>query len=131
MSQSTFMSTGRDDESGTTAHTTFSWMVSSGSVIAVVSSGRVFLEAARGVLAPAIGSRHEFQRVLVTTDGKRNSAADDLIFCDSIAIQRVRSPKAIHYRLLQQTSIGYVEAAMKSYCLLSAVTVCVVYHASP
>jgi DNA-binding transcriptional regulator YhcF (GntR family) len=85
------------------------------SVIAVVSSSRVFLEVARGVLAPALGSRHVLREICVADEEPAAARAADVIFCDSIARRRVRSTKAIHYPLLSKESIDYVATALASY----------------
>jgi DNA-binding transcriptional regulator YhcF (GntR family) len=85
------------------------------SVIAVVSSSRVFLDVARSILAPALGSRHELREIYLQTDDPAAARAADLIFCDSIARKRVRSTKAIHYPLVSLESIQYVKTALESY----------------
>jgi hypothetical protein len=85
------------------------------SVIAVVSSSRLFLDVARSILAPALGSRHELREIYLQTDDPAAARAADLILCDSIARKRVRSPKAIHYPLISTESIQYVKTALESY----------------
>jgi DNA-binding transcriptional regulator YhcF (GntR family) len=83
------------------------------SVIAVVSASELFLEVARSVLAPAIGNRHQLREILLANENPAAARAADLVFCDSIA--KKRSPKAIHYRLLNRESLEYVDTTMKSY----------------
>lgn len=85
------------------------------SVVAVVSASRLFLEVARGVLAPAIGNRHELLEIFLPDQGRAAARAADLTFCDSIAKKRLRLPRAIHYKLLLPESIEYLKTAMKSY----------------
>ena len=85
------------------------------SVIAVVSSSRLFLEVARGILAAAIGSRHVLREVCLQDEGPDVVRAADVIFCDSIARTRIRFPKVLHYPLLSAESIKYVKTAMESY----------------
>jgi len=85
------------------------------SVIAVVSSSLLFLEVARSILAPALGSRHELREIHLQSEAPASARAADLIFCDSIARKRVRSPKAIHYPLVSVESIQYVTTALASY----------------
>lgn len=87
------------------------------SVIAIVSASRLFLEVARGLLAPAVGNRHELREILLPDESPAAASAADLVFCDSIARKQIRSPKAIHYRLLVPKSLEYIAAAMKSYRL--------------
>ena len=84
------------------------------SVIAVVSSSRLFLEVARSILAPALGSRHELREVHLESEEPSAARAADVIFCDSIARKRMRSSKAIHYPLVSEESIQYVTTALES-----------------
>jgi len=85
------------------------------SVVAVVSSSQLFLRVARGILAPALGSRHDLREIHLGSDDPTAARAADLIFCDSIARKRVRSPKAIHYPLVSAESLQYVKTALESY----------------
>lgn len=85
------------------------------SVIAVVSMSTLFLETARGILAPAMGSRHELREIHMPSEPAAAARGADVVFCDSIAIRRVRLPKAIHYSLLAKDSVRYVATALESY----------------
>jgi DNA-binding transcriptional regulator YhcF (GntR family) len=85
------------------------------SVIAVVSASRLFLGVARGVMASAIGNRHELCEIHIGDDSASTARGADLVFCDSLAKKRLRLPGAIHYRLLLSKSIEDVEVTMKSY----------------
>jgi DNA-binding transcriptional regulator YhcF (GntR family) len=85
------------------------------SVIAVVSSSRLFLEVARSILAPAIGSRHALREVCLQDEEPDTVRGADVIFCDSIARTRIRFAKVLHYPLLSTESIAYVKTAMESY----------------
>ena len=85
------------------------------SVVAVVSSSCLFLEVARGILAPALGSRHDLREIDLAKEQPAMSRAADLIFCDSIARKRIRSARAIHYPLLSPESVEYVTTALESY----------------
>ena len=85
------------------------------SVIAVVSASALFLEAARGILAPAMGNRHELREVFLQSEDVAAARGADVVFCDSIAKKRTRSAKVIHYPLLSADSIAYVATAMESY----------------
>jgi DNA-binding transcriptional regulator YhcF (GntR family) len=85
------------------------------SVVAVVSASEVFIKVARSVLASAIGDRHELREVLLTREDASVALSADLVFCDSIARRKLRSAKAIEYRLLPPESTEYVATAMKSY----------------
>lgn len=83
------------------------------SVIAVVSSSGTFLETARSILAPAIGSRHSLREIDLQKEDVAAARSADVIFCDSIAKKKIRSPKAIVYPLLSADSIEYVATAME------------------
>jgi hypothetical protein len=83
------------------------------SVIAVVSGSRLFLEVSRGVLAAALGNRHQLREIYVNEEGYVGARAADLVFCDSIAKKKLRVVKAIHYRLLLKESIDYVATSMR------------------
>lgn len=85
------------------------------SVIAVVSVSALFLDVARSVLAPAMGSRHELRQIYLQREDPAVACAADVIFCDSIAKKRLRSPKAIAYSLLAKDSLTYVATALASY----------------
>jgi GntR family transcriptional regulator len=87
------------------------------SVVAVVSSSRLFLEVARSILAPSMGNRHELREVHLQSEEPAAASAADLIFCDSIAKRRLRAPRAIHYPLVSSESIQYVKTALESYRL--------------
>jgi GntR family transcriptional regulator len=84
------------------------------SVIAVVSASRLFLDVARGVLAPALGNRHELQEILLGEQAAAAARAADLLFCDSIAQKRLRLRRTIHYRLLLPESVEYVRTSMRT-----------------
>src|SRR5947207_12349983 len=58
------------------------------SLIVIVSISEGFLETARNVLAPYAGSRHTLE-VHCLDSGTRNLSGADLVFCDSISLQRV------------------------------------------
>jgi len=96
-------------------HLKFIRSLSRPSVIAVVSTSTVFLDTARGVLAPAMGSRHELREIHVPSEPAAAARGADVVFCDSIAIKRVRIPHAIHYSLLAKDSVKYVATALESY----------------
>jgi DNA-binding transcriptional regulator YhcF (GntR family) len=83
------------------------------SLIAVVSASRLFLDVARGLLAPALGSRHQLREILLPDESPSAAKSADLVFCDSIAKKQVRLGKAIHYRLVMQESIEYIVTSMR------------------
>jgi hypothetical protein len=85
------------------------------STIAVVSASPRFLEVARGVLAPAIGTRHQLQEVLLPGDSPPSARATDLVFCDSIAKRSLRHSKVVHYQIVAPKSLEEIAGAMKAY----------------
>jgi DNA-binding transcriptional regulator YhcF (GntR family) len=85
------------------------------STIAVVSSSPRFLEVARGVLASAIGTRHQLKEVLLPDDGPPALRAIDLVFCDSIAKRNLRHPRLVHYQIISPKSLKEITGAMKAY----------------
>jgi DNA-binding transcriptional regulator YhcF (GntR family) len=85
------------------------------SVVAVVSSSALFLDVARSILAPAMGSRHELREIHLPSEAATAARSADVVFCDSIAIKSVRLAKAIHYSLLAKDSMKYVTTALESY----------------
>src|SRR4030095_987426 len=96
-------------------HLKFIRSLSRPSVIAVVSTSALFLDTARSILAPAMGSRHELREIHLPKEAAAAARGADVVFCDSIAIKRVRLPKAIHYSLLAKDSVKYVATALESY----------------
>ena len=75
------------------------------SVIAVVSVSERFLQTASVVLTPAIGERHSLQECLLPLKSPDATKAADVIFCDSIAYRRLKSKRAIHYRLISDSTL--------------------------
>ena len=87
------------------------------STIAVVSISNVFLAVVRSLLAPALGKRHSLREILLPHEKASMSRSADIIFCDSIANQTIRSPRAIHYHLLSSESVNYAANVMRSYAV--------------
>jgi DNA-binding transcriptional regulator YhcF (GntR family) len=85
------------------------------STIAVVSASPRFLEVARGVLASAIGTRHQLKEVLLPGESLPGHRAVDLVFCDSIAKRSLRHPRLFHYQIASPISLGEIAGAMKAY----------------
>ena len=87
------------------------------SLVAVVSVSRLFLERARGVLAPAIGDFHSVREYLLPAENADRLGAADLIFCDSVAYQQVKVPSKVHYQLIAEESFGHIaEMVSDSTC---------------
>lgn len=85
------------------------------SVIAVVSISANFLRTAQALLAPALGRRHTLCAYLLPLESPQVLGSADVIFCDSIAIKQVKSPKAVHYRVIAPDSLAYLSSAAASY----------------
>jgi DNA-binding transcriptional regulator YhcF (GntR family) len=85
------------------------------STIAVVSGSPRFLEVARGVLASAIGTRHQLKEVLLPGDRPPAPRAIDLVFCDSIAKRSLRHSRLVHYQIVAPKSLEEIAGAMKAY----------------
>jgi GntR family transcriptional regulator len=87
------------------------------STVAVVSASERFLQVARSILAPAIGTRHQLLEVLLPHENLKLAHSADVAFCDSIARRSLRSRKVTHYRLIETGSLESVISAMKSYAV--------------
>jgi len=87
------------------------------SVVFVVSVSKLFLQAARGVVARELEGRHTLHEILLPIDPTDALKAADLIFADSVALGVIQHPKAIHYRLIADDSLEYLATAMASYRL--------------
>lgn len=85
------------------------------SVIAVVSISANLLRTAQALLVPALGRRHTLCEYLLPLESSRVLGSADVIFCDSIAIKQVKSPKAVHYRVIAPDSLAYLSSAVASY----------------
>jgi DNA-binding transcriptional regulator YhcF (GntR family) len=85
------------------------------SVIALVSVSQYLLQAAQGLLAPAVGRRHTLTPYLLPLESSTTLSGADVILCDSIAMREVKSSKRVHYRLSAPASLQYLSSAMQSY----------------
>lgn len=70
------------------------------SAIGIASFSPRLLQAARALLAAAIGERHSYQELLLPTHTRMDFRAMDLIFCDSLAMKSINHAKKRHYRLV-------------------------------
>lgn len=80
------------------------------SVIAVVSVSHAFLKTAHSLLAEALGQRHALRKVLIRSKQPPDLDGADLVFCDSIAMDVVRSRRKLHYRLLTERCLREIAA---------------------
>lgn len=70
------------------------------SAVGVVSYSPRLLKAARGLLPAALSEQHSYREFLLPARGRVDFRAMDLVFCDSLAMKVVNSPKKRHYRLV-------------------------------
>lgn len=82
------------------------------SIVAVVSISTSLLKTARGLLAPAMGRKHVFQEMLVTSTKRIDLSGVDIAFCDSITIHLVTSRRKTHYRLVAPDSLEHLATAV-------------------
>jgi len=85
------------------------------SVIAVVSVSHGFLKTAISLLAAAVGRKHTLCQILLPQDDLTALRGADIIFCDSVAIRQVKSPRAVHYHVVAPASLEYLASAAASY----------------
>jgi len=85
------------------------------SVVGVFSVSEAFLKTARSLLAPALGRRHTLCEFRSPRARNQSFSGVDLLFCDTVALRRVKHPRLVHYRLIDPKSLDYLGSAMKSY----------------
>jgi DNA-binding transcriptional regulator YhcF (GntR family) len=100
--------------SGADEHVTVIQQLTQPSTIAVASISKTLLKAARGLLASAIGERHTLKEVLISPTGTIDLRGTDLVFCDSVAMAKVRCKKKIHYRLVALESMEALAATLSA-----------------
>ena len=75
-----------------------------------------FLDMARGVLTPVMGSRHSIREYLVTSPGTCDIGAADITFCDCIAQRalpaRTKESLVVPYRLISPQCIEQIRSIM-------------------
>ena len=82
------------------------------SVISVVSVSGILLKTARGLLAPALGRRHELRELLVVPGDQLDLRAADIAFCDSLVFGGVRCPRKVHYHLVASECLQYLASTL-------------------
>ena len=85
------------------------------STIAVVSASPRFLEVARGVLASAIGTRHQLQEVLLPEDSLPVIAPSIWFFAIPLQSAVFDTPGSVHYQIVAPKSLEEIAGAMKAY----------------
>ena len=84
------------------------------SAIAVVSISELFLQTARGLLAPALGDRHTLREFFLPAEKPTMLGSFSLVFCDSLARREVKAKNLVHYRLVSSESIEHLANAIKT-----------------
>lgn len=84
------------------------------SIIAIVSVSELFLQTAKGLLAPAISRKHTLQEYFWPKEKDRNIRAADVVFCDSITRRHVKAARLIYYRLIPPEFLEHLASEMKS-----------------
>jgi len=69
------------------------------SLIALVSVSKLFLQRARGVLAPLLGRRHSLEEYLPENKNRLQLETFDLVLCDSVAFHQVKAREVFRYHL--------------------------------
>lgn len=83
------------------------------SAIAVASVSELFIQTARGLLAPALGRLHTLREYFVPLEKPSTLASFSLVFCDSITRRQVKSKNLVHYQLISPDSLTQLARAMK------------------
>ena len=83
------------------------------SAIAAVSISELFLQTARGVLAPALGRRHTLREYLLLSEKPGTLDGYRFVFCDSITRRQVKAKNLVHYRLVSSESLEHLANAIK------------------
>jgi GntR family transcriptional regulator len=83
------------------------------SIIAVVSVSERLLEAARGLLAPAVARHHTLREFVPPLESSNVLRAADVVFCDSISRRSLKARNVVHYRLISKESLKYLARAVR------------------
>lgn len=83
------------------------------SLIAIASVSEYFIETARAVLAPAIGSRHAMEECLMARDDRDAPCVADLIICDTVTygllLPMHDKSKLVRYPFLSPACLDAIE----------------------
>jgi hypothetical protein len=86
------------------------------SLIAVASISEYFLQTARGVLAPVVGSRHSMREYLLVGKDPQDLGVPDILFCDAMVcrLMRARTKKTtiVPYQLISADCLACISSAM-------------------
>jgi DNA-binding transcriptional regulator YhcF (GntR family) len=84
------------------------------SIVSIVSVSEGVLRTAGSLFAQAIGRRHTLNEELITPDGTTPLGDSDLIFCDTITFDMVRSRNKVHYRLIADDCLAHIASSLTS-----------------
>ncbi len=82
------------------------------SLIALVSVSKLFLQRARGVLAPLLGSKHSLEEYLLENKNRLQLETFDLVLCDSVAFHQVKAREVFRYQLVSEESVAKIRAGL-------------------
>jgi len=99
------------------AHLKFVQNLREPSIIAVASASKILLKTARAVLASAVGRQHSFREVLVGAMERPDLRGADVVFCDSLTINRVRCKRKLHYQLISQECMREIAAILELFAV--------------
>jgi hypothetical protein len=83
------------------------------SVIAVVSVSELFLQTARGLLAPALGNIHTLREYFLPSEKPDSLGTFGLVFCDSVTRRNVKSRNLVHCGLISSDSLTQLANSLK------------------
>lgn len=94
------------------AHIKFVQSLREPSIVAVASVSKTFLKTARSVLASA-ARQHSFREVLVGARERPDLRGADVVFCDSLTINKVRCKRELHYQLISKECMTEIAAILE------------------
>jgi len=84
------------------------------SVIGIVSISPLFLEMAKTLLAPFVGSVHAIEEHLLEENRIISLSGLDLVFCDTVSRRRIRASKVIPHSVTSGPSILEISSRLDS-----------------
>ncbi|MFI5069369.1 MAG: GntR family transcriptional regulator [Terriglobales bacterium] len=83
------------------------------SMIAMASVSPTLLKTGQSLLAPVLGRRHTFRKVLLPLRGHADLRGLDIVFCDTLAMPMVRCNNKVHYRLVATGCLDDLDAVFE------------------
>jgi DNA-binding transcriptional regulator YhcF (GntR family) len=84
------------------------------SIISLVSVSESLLRTAKSIFAPVIGKKHVLNEILVSGQDRPNSGDGDLVFCDTVTMSMVRTPRKVHYQLIAKDCLCDLAATLSA-----------------